>query len=72
MDIISLLQFSLIIKLFFSVLVLFYFVFAAVVYRQIILMTQILNSGVSPLIKAVAVAQIIAVAGLFFLTLVLA
>lgn len=71
-DLFNLLQFGLIIKLFFSVLILFYFVFAAVIYRQITLMTQILNSGVAPLIKTVALAQIFAVAGLFFLALILA
>lgn len=72
MDILNLLQFGLIIKIFFSVLVLFYFVFVAIVYRQIVLMTQVLDSRLSPLVKTVALGQIIAVAVLFFLGLILA
>lgn len=65
-------QLGLIVKLFLSVLVLFYFVFTAVIYRQITLMTQVLDSNISPFIKLIAMGQVIAVAGLFFLTILLA
>lgn len=71
MDILGFLQFGLIVKLFFSVLLLFYFTFAVVVYRQITLMTQVLNSNISPVVRMVAAAQILAVAFLFFIGLVL-
>ena len=68
-DIFNLLQIGLFIKLFFSVLVLFYFVFCVVAYRQISLMTQVLDSKISPLVKILALVQIAAVAGLFFIGL---
>lgn len=72
MEILSFLQFNLITKLFFSVLLLFYFVFVAVVYRQISLMTQILDSKISPLVKTIAAIQIIAVGILFLVGVLLA
>lgn len=68
----NLLQFGLLIKLFLSVFVLFYFVFTAVVYRQISLMTQVLNSKISPLIRLVAMGQVVFVAFLFFLAVIVA
>lgn len=71
MDFLNLLQFGFIIKLFWSVLLFFYFIFAVVVYRQITLMTQILNSNISPVVRTVAATQILAVAFLFFIGLVL-
>ncbi len=72
MEILNFLQFGLITKLFFSVLLLFYFVFVAVVYRQISLMTQILDSKISPLVKTIAAIQIIAVGILFLVGVLLA
>jgi hypothetical protein len=72
MDMFALLQFGLLIKLFFLVLCFFYFVFAVVVYRQVSLMTQTLDSQISPLIKLVAVGQIAGTAMLFFLAVILA
>lgn len=60
-------QFRLLFKLFILVVVLFYFVLSAVIYRQISLMTQILETKISPIIKAIAILQIIAVGFLFFL-----
>ena len=71
-NIFAILQFGLLIKLFFVVLTLFYFIFSLVVYRQITLMTQILDSKMSPLVKVVALGQVIASGILFFLALVLA
>ncbi len=59
-------------KLFFTVLGLFYFVLALVIYRQISLMTQVLDSKISPVVKTAALAQIAATGVLFFLALVLA
>lgn len=72
MNILNFFQFGLLIKLFFLVLTFFYFVFAVVVWRQIVLMTQVLDSKISPLVKTIAVIQIFAVAFLFFLSLFLA
>lgn len=63
----SLLQFGLLLKLFLLVIVLFYFVFSVIVYRQISLMTQTLNSSISPVIRFVALAQIVVIGVLFFL-----
>ena len=71
MDLFNLLQFNLLIKLFFAVLMLFYLVFAVVVWRQIALMTQVLDSKISPLVKTIAIIQIFAVAFLFFLGIIL-
>ncbi len=72
MEILNFLQFGLFVKLFFSVLMLFYFVFSVVVYRQITLMTQVLDSKISPLVKMIALAQIAAVAFLFFVGVIIA
>jgi hypothetical protein len=68
----ELLQFGLIVKLFFVVLTLFYVVFLLVVYRQISLMTQVLDSHLSPLIRVVALGQIVAAVFLLVLALILA
>jgi len=71
-DFLQFLQLGLFIKLFFMVLVFFYFVFCIVVYRQIHLMTKVLESKISPLVQAIAIAQIIIAATIFFLGLVMA
>lgn len=71
-EVLNFLQFGLFVKLFALVLVFFYFVFAAIVYRQIVLMTQILDSKISPMIRAFAVAHVVAVGILFFVGLFLA
>lgn len=60
-------QIGLLVKLFFLVLGLFYFVFVAIIYRQISLMTQVLDSKVSPVIKTIALVQIFSAAFLFLL-----
>jgi len=65
------LQFGLIVKLFVTVLGLFYVVFAVVVYRQISLMTQVLDTKISPLVKMLALVQIGVAGVLTFLALVL-
>lgn len=66
------LQLGMFIKLFFLVLILFYFIFSAVVFRQISLMSKVLESSMSPLIQLVAVIQIFVAGILFFLALILA
>ena len=71
-DVFSLLQLGLVVKLFFSVLVLFYLVFVIIIYRQISLMTQVLDSHLSSLIKMIAMTQVIVVTVLLFLTIVAA
>lgn len=65
------LTFGLIVKLFLLVAVFFFFVFTIVVYREIRLMTQILDSSISPIIKGAAIVLILAVAFAFFLTVFL-
>lgn len=59
------------IKLFVLTLLVFYFIFTLVVYRQITLMTEILDSAVSPVVKLLAIFQIIVV-GLLFAACVIA
>lgn len=66
------LQIGLLVKLFLVVLAVFYAVFVVVVYRQIGLMTQILRSKDSVVIKSIAVLQIVAAGVLVFLILLLA
>ena len=63
----NLFQLSLLVKLFLLVLAFFYLVFSLVVYRQISLMTQVLDSRISPVVRLTALLQIIAVAVLFLL-----
>ncbi len=60
-------QFKTLFKLFILVVSFFYFVLTLVIYRQMSLMTQILESKISPLLKTIAVFQIIGVGILFFL-----
>lgn len=72
MEFAALFNLGLLAKLFLMVLAVLYFVFAIVVSRQITLMTQTLNSNIAPFVKFLAIAQIAAVAGLFFLVTILA
>lgn len=71
-DLIGFFQIAAIAKLFLLVLGAFYFIFTVVVHRQITLMIQVLDSKISPLVKAIAFIQIIAAAILFILIAVLA
>ncbi len=66
------LPFTGILKLFILTLLVFYFIFTLVVYRQITLMTKILDSEVSPFVKLLAIIQIIVVGGLFLMAVVIA
>lgn len=68
----ELLHFSLVVKALFVVLTFFYILFLGVVYRQINLMTRILESPYSPLIKTAVLGQLAAATFLFILALVLA
>lgn len=70
-DILQFLQLGLFVKLFFLVLALFYLVFCLVAYRQISLMTKVLESKITPVINSIAVAQIIIVVLIFLMGLVL-
>lgn len=72
LDIVGWLQIGAIAKLFLLVLGVFYFIFTVVVYRQISLMVQVLDSKISPLVKTIALLQIIVAATLFFLIFILA
>ncbi|MEK7127617.1 MAG: DUF5657 family protein [Patescibacteria group bacterium] len=58
-------------KLFSLVLIFFYFIFTLVVYRQVTLMNQILETSFTPLVKLTALVQIVAVVVLFFLVFLL-
>lgn len=71
-NIINIFQFGLLVKLFLSTLALFYLVLTVVIYRQIVLMTQILDSRISPLVKTVAMGQIAVAGVLVLLAVVLA
>lgn len=51
-------QLTFLAKIIIVVLALFYVVFTAVVYRQISLMTQVLDSKIAPIIKTIALLQI--------------
>lgn len=64
-------QFGILLKVFFSVLGLFYLVLVAVIYKQITLMTQVLKSPVSPLLQTAAMVQIAAGGILLLLAIVL-
>lgn len=66
MDFFSLFQFGILVKLLFTVLGIFYVIFSLVVYRQITLMTQVLDSKISPLVITLAMVQI-GMAGVLFL-----
>lgn len=71
-SILSFFQIGLLVKLFFLVLGFFYFVFVAVIYRQIDLMTQVLDSKISPVVKTIALIQIFSAAFLFLLIILFA
>ncbi len=71
-DFLQFLQLGLFVKLFFIVLTLFYVVFCLVIYRQIYLMTKILDSKISPLVQMIALIQIVGAVLIFLLGLVLA
>lgn len=70
-DFFQFLQLGLFVKLFFMVLVGFYFIFCLVVYRQIYLMTKVLESEISYIIQVVAILQIAAAGFVFLLGLIL-
>ena len=71
MDIFSIFQFGFLVKMLFSVMGLFYVIFALVIYRQITLMTQVLDSKISPKVKTLAIVQIGMAGVLFLLAVVL-
>lgn len=64
-------QFGLIIKLFLAVLAVFYLVFTVIIFRQITLMVQILDSKISPVVQALALGQIAGAALVFLLVVIL-
>lgn len=64
-------QLGLLAKLFIATLAVFYVIFAAVIYRQVTLMTQVLDTRISPIVKMVAVIQVIAAGVLVILALIL-
>ena len=71
-DFLQFLQLGLFVKLFFIVLTLFYVIFCLVIYRQIYLMTKVLDSKISPLVQMIALIQIVGAVLIFLLGLVLA
>ena len=71
MDIFSIFQFGFLVKMLFSVMGFFYVIFALVIYRQITLMTQVLDSKISPKVKTLAIVQIGMAGVLFLLAVVL-
>lgn len=71
-NIINIFQIGLLIKLFIAVAAIFYLALTVIIYRQIVLMTQILNTEISPLVKTIAMVQIVAAGVLVLLAVVLA
>ena len=59
------------VKVFLLVLGFFYFIFTIVVYRQISLMSQTVQTSVSGVVKLIALVQILLVLGLLLLTIIL-
>lgn len=70
-NMISLFKISFLVKLFLLVLGFFYFIFTIVVYRQISLMSQTVQTSVSGVVKLIALIQILLVLGLLLLTITL-
>lgn len=70
-DFVQILQLSLLVKLFVVVLTIFYLIFCLVIYRQIVLMTKVLQSNLSSLLKTLALVQIAIVGVIFLLALFL-
>lgn len=70
-NIINIFQLGLLVKLFLSVLAIFYGVFLVVVYRQVVLMTQVLDTRISPLVRAVAMGQVVTAGVLVLLAVLL-
>ncbi len=60
-----------IVKLFTLVLLLFYIVFSSIAFRQIDLMSRMVEAQVTPVLKLVGLINLAASAGLFFLALIL-
>ncbi len=71
LKIVDFFQISVLAKLIILVGGMFFFVLGVIIYRQIILMTQSLDSSISPEIKGVALVQIFVLAFLFFLAVFL-
>lgn len=71
-NIINIFQIGLLIKLFIAVAAIFYLALTVIIYRQIVLMTQILNTEISPLVKTIAMVQIVVAGVLVLLAVVLA
>lgn len=71
-DFLQFLQLGLFVKLFFIVLTLFYVIFCLVIYRQIYLMTKVLDSKISPLVQMIALIQIVGAVLIFLLGIILA
>ncbi|OGG05876.1 hypothetical protein A2872_02650 [Candidatus Gottesmanbacteria bacterium RIFCSPHIGHO2_01_FULL_42_12] len=59
------------VKLFFLVLLFFYFVLSLVIARQVDLMNQVLGTNISPFIRLVVIVHSVAVAILFLLAFAL-
>lgn len=71
-NIFSFFQIKILAKLLILVIGFFLIVFTIIVYRKISLMSQTLDSSVSPKIRKFALAQIIVLTVLFFLALIFA
>lgn len=71
-DFLQFLQLGLFVKLFFVVLTFFYIVFCLVIYRQIYLMTKVLDSKISPLVQMIALIQTVGAVIIFLLGIILA
>lgn len=59
------------VKLFLFVLALFYFVYGLVVYRQVSLMSSVIETSMTPLAKFLTVIQILLATGIFAMIILL-
>lgn len=71
-DIINIFQIGLLTKLFLVVAAIFYLALAAVIYRQVGLMTQVLKTRISSLVETIALGQVVTAGILVLLAIVLA
>lgn len=59
-----------VVKIVILVFLVMYFIFAAVLSRQVTLMNQVLEARFSPVLKLIALIQVLAVAAVFLISLV--
>lgn len=59
------------VKFFVVILLLFYIIFAAICFRQIDLMNQMVEAQISPFLRLIGLIHLLAATGIFFLALII-